>query len=174
MSLAWNPVHRNGLASGSADNTVKLWDLNTGNCAATLAHCDDKVQAVRWHPTEGAPLRQIIETTVAYLMLRSDCAHYRNGVWSTYRPRRAQPDSASVMEAWSRFVRRLHCVLIRLIGATSGIEQVAWNPHAPQFFLASTESGEVGCFNALQAGSVVWRLGAHNKEVTALSMNPQV
>jgi periodic tryptophan protein 1 len=54
MSLAWNTVHRNGLASGSADNTVKLWDLNTGACAATLAHCDDKVQAVRWHPTEGA------------------------------------------------------------------------------------------------------------------------
>jgi hypothetical protein len=56
----------------------------------------------------------------------------------------------------------------------AGIEQVAWNPLSPQFFLASTENGEVGCFNAMQAGAVMWRLAAHNKECTGLAINPQV
>ncbi|CAG9461874.1 unnamed protein product [Pedinophyceae sp. YPF-701] len=53
MALSWNPVFRNGLASGSADGTAKLWDLERGACHATLRHHAGKVQAVAWNAHEG-------------------------------------------------------------------------------------------------------------------------
>jgi len=60
MTLSWNKVHRQVIASGSADCTVKLWDVTLANtskaCAATLTHHKDKVQSVLWHPQEGTLL----------------------------------------------------------------------------------------------------------------------
>jgi periodic tryptophan protein 1 len=44
------------LASGSADCTVKLWDVSSQQCSTTLTHHTDKVQALAWHPTEAAVL----------------------------------------------------------------------------------------------------------------------
>jgi len=61
MSLSWNTIHRQVVASGSADKTVKLWDVTkaddaTGGVAATFSHHTDKVQSTAWHPTEGTIL----------------------------------------------------------------------------------------------------------------------
>jgi periodic tryptophan protein 1 len=40
------------LASGSADCTVKLWDVSKTACVSTLKHHKDKVQCVRFHHTD--------------------------------------------------------------------------------------------------------------------------
>ncbi|PYI03772.1 rRNA processing protein Pwp1 [Aspergillus sclerotiicarbonarius CBS 121057] len=56
LALAANRQHRNLLASGSADRTVKLWDLQTTKCAKSYAHHTDKVCALEWHPTESTVL----------------------------------------------------------------------------------------------------------------------
>lgn len=53
MSLSWNAVQREYLASGSADTTVKVWDIESSHCACTLNHHTDKVQAVAFHPAEA-------------------------------------------------------------------------------------------------------------------------
>merc|ERR550534_163927 len=50
--LGWNEMKRTMLASGSADKTIKLWDILTKSCTDTLEIHTDKVQDLMWHPVE--------------------------------------------------------------------------------------------------------------------------
>ena len=43
MGLSWNSTYRQALASGSADTTVKIWDVTTQTCSHTFTHHTDKV-----------------------------------------------------------------------------------------------------------------------------------
>lgn len=58
MGLSWNRVHRHLIASSSADNTVKIWDTDSGGGAAlhTFRHHLGKAQAVAWNPVEATVL----------------------------------------------------------------------------------------------------------------------
>jgi periodic tryptophan protein 1 len=57
MSIAWNKQHRNLIATGSADTTIKLWDLTRpASAVSSYSHHKDKVQAVVWNPVEHTVL----------------------------------------------------------------------------------------------------------------------
>lgn len=50
MSLSLNPFQQEYLLSGSADHTVRIWDLDDMGCKATYRDLhNDKVQAVRFN-----------------------------------------------------------------------------------------------------------------------------
>jgi len=56
MCLSSNRLQRNLLLSGSADTSVKLWDLTKGSsssCVKSYSFHSDKISAIQWHPAEA-------------------------------------------------------------------------------------------------------------------------
>jgi periodic tryptophan protein 1 len=51
-SLSYVERHESWILSSSADSTLKVWDLNSGDCIYTLNHHKDKVQSGKWNPIE--------------------------------------------------------------------------------------------------------------------------
>lgn len=50
MCMSLNKFQKEYLLSGSADKTVRIWDLEELSCKATYADLHtDKVQAVKWN-----------------------------------------------------------------------------------------------------------------------------
>jgi periodic tryptophan protein 1 len=52
LSLSLNNSHKNILASGSADQTLKIWDLNQGKNIYTSTHHHSRVNKVKWNPND--------------------------------------------------------------------------------------------------------------------------
>ncbi|CAI5449125.1 unnamed protein product [Caenorhabditis angaria] len=53
ISLAWNRITSHVLASGGADKTVVLWDLDEAKPAQIIGDRGGEVQSIRWHPNES-------------------------------------------------------------------------------------------------------------------------
>mmetsp|Transcript_137178 Transcript_137178/g.438672 ORF Transcript_137178/g.438672 Transcript_137178/m.438672 type:complete len:456 (-) Transcript_137178:120-1487(-) len=95
LCLHGNSFNRNVLASGSADESVKVWDVNENTLVHTYSHHDNKVQCVRWHPTEQSVLlsaafdrrlglldvRQPNQAAMTELPAEAECA-----IWSRHSP----------------------------------------------------------------------------------------
>ena len=64
LSLSWTPHYRNLLLSGSADGTIKLWDLTRESPMSAsrswTVHGGEKVQAVEWNKSAGAGLDKAV------------------------------------------------------------------------------------------------------------------
>lgn len=58
LSISWTPNHRHLLLSGSADATIKLWDMTRESPMAAVTSWDDvhggeKIQAVEWNKSNS-------------------------------------------------------------------------------------------------------------------------
>jgi len=138
LSVSWNRTHRQILASGSADKTVKVWDVTTQVCSHTFTHHTNKVQSVQWHPNEGTVLATgSFDRSVIVLDGR-------------------QPDTS---------------VSFRL---SADNECVRWDPHNSFNLAASSEDGEVRCFDIRSNAKPLYSFSAHSKATSCLSFNPVI
>lgn len=95
LCLHGNAFNRSVLASGAGDETVKVWDVKQNTCVHTYTHHKNKVQCVKWHPTEQSVLlsasfdrhlalldvRQPNQVAMTELPAEAECA-----IWSRHRP----------------------------------------------------------------------------------------
>lgn len=150
LTLALNPHHRNLLASGSADKTLKLWDLNSTDhtrCAKSYTIHNGKVTSLSWHPLPDKSTILLSgsadDHTVAISDLRS---------------------SSGPVARWT---------------VEADVERVRWDPHNPDYFYVTTEAGTVHYFNNSSSSNSnppkpLWTLQAHDTAISAFDINPTI
>lgn len=144
LSLAHNRSHRSVLASTSADNTVKLWDLASGTAARSLAgvHGGKTVSSSQWHIQEASIL-----LTGGY-----------NGACAVTDVRIAEESAMSKLYA---------------VGGGQDIESVRWGAQ-PEIFYCGTDNGNVYSFDIRNDKKPIWTLHAHDTGISALDVNLNV
>ncbi|KAJ3111933.1 hypothetical protein HDU96_005138 [Phlyctochytrium bullatum] len=98
MCLSWNQTHTSLLASGSADTTVKLWDLNKPEKALRSFNVhQSKVQSVIWNHAEPTVMLTggydkkvcVFDTRTPDAVLRFNLsADVENAKWDPFKPER--------------------------------------------------------------------------------------
>lgn len=93
QALAGNRAHRNLLASGSEDKTIKLWDLTTAKCAKSYNYHTGNVCALAWNPTQATSLLSgSYDRTIVWADMRApDAKQPRWGVESDVEQVRWDP-----------------------------------------------------------------------------------
>lgn len=95
LCLHGSAFNRSVLASGSADETLKVWDVSDNKCVHSYSHHDNKVQCARWHPTEQAVLLSAaFDRRLALLDVRQPNqaafadlpAEAESAIWSRHSP----------------------------------------------------------------------------------------
>ena len=149
LSLSWNQTRREILASGSADKTVKLWDVQKQTCVATFSHLhSDKVQAVEWCPTEPSVLLTTgFDKVVSVIDVRSSQTALK---WTLP----ADPECVAwIPQAQYKF----------LVSSEDGNVKC---------FDAMTAMNGAAAGNGVAKNAPLWTLAAHNKAATSLAVNP--
>ena len=145
LALAANRHQANLLASGSADKTIKLWDLNTCTAAQSYSYHTDKVCTLAWLPDQTSVLLSgSYDRTIAAADMRApESAKLRWGVESDVEQVRWDPhDNHFFYVSTENGV--LHCFDARQ------------RPSSPE------------------KSKAVWRLQAHEKSLSSFSINPAV
>jgi len=163
LCLHGSSFNRNVLVSGSADETVKVWDVASNSCVHTYSHHTSKVQCARWHPTEQAVLlsaafdrnlalldvRQPNQAAMAPLPAEAECT-----IWSRHRPFEclASVDSGFVA-----------CYDVRKVVAKSGKDSILWTMQAHDVACTSVQDMPApSCVvtTGLEGSAKVWEVAA--------------
>ncbi|KAK9467863.1 WD40-repeat-containing domain protein [Lipomyces arxii] len=145
LALSANRQHRSLLASGSADKTIKLWDLTALQCARSYGFHTDKVCSLAWHPEEGSVLLtgSYDRSVVASDMRAPEAEHRRWGVDADVETVKWDPHESNYF----------------YVSTESG---------RVYYYDARTAPASVG------KSKPVWTLQAHDSEVSTMDVNSHV
>ena len=79
-------VFPNKLASGSLDNTIKIWDINSGECMRTLVGHSDKVSSVELVSSKILASGSDDDTIRIWNLDSGECFRTINGTTITISP----------------------------------------------------------------------------------------
>ncbi|EME26868.1 Uncharacterized WD repeat-containing protein [Galdieria sulphuraria] len=148
LSLSWNRNDKRLLASGSADCTVRCWDITTCKSVRTWLHHEKEVQSVCWHEKEPTLLLSgSFDQTVSLLDIR---------VNQNIPSFRLSVDSDVESVCWV---------------------PTSWEGAASSKFLVTLENGTMELFDSRMASSesqrsvALWTCKAHEKAVSACTFS---
>lgn len=143
LSLAHNRTHRTVLASTSADQTIKLWDLNSGTAVRSLSHVHHSktVSLSQWHQQEA-----LVLLTGGY------------------------DGTCGLTDV--RISETLQMTKNYKVGASEEVENVKWGHYStPEVFYAGTDNGNIYCFDIRHQDKALWTLHAHDAGISSLDVN---
>ena len=162
LALAANRLHRNLLASASADMTVKLWDLNTNKCAKSYSMHTDKVCSLDWHPSESTVLLSgsYDHTVVATDMRAPDAKAPRWTVEADVEKVRWNPHDPNFFYVTTE-AGTVHYYDARIVPQSAGFSKPVWtlqahdgavsafdiNPTVPEFLATGSDDKKVKLWN---------------------------
>eukprot|EP00347_Sterkiella_histriomuscorum_P014628 403360154 len=143
MTLSINPFQSEYLASGSADTTVRIWDLEEQACKATFTNLHkNKVQVVRWNLHNES------------ILLTGGYDRVLNVVDVRESP---------LGEGALKF---------RLKKEVKDLETAQWHPSYEHNFVISTESGIVVGYDTRNPKEALFEMQAHEKSCTNVTISP--
>ena len=180
LCLGWHEAHAERLASGSADDLVKLWDVTTQQCTRTLTH--HQPRAVKSPPPPPPPAAKSGKKGKKKAVA-DDEGWYEEAqeANASHKVQSLQwnPTEPSLLLTGS-YDRTAQLVDVRAASASSrvhrvdsDVETVRWHPTAP-LFLVATESGLVYLFDARKPDAALFRLSAHEGATTSAAFNPLI
>jgi WD40 repeat protein len=174
-SIAWSPDGTR-LATGSFDNTARLWDAATGTTTATLTGHTNGVSSVAWSP-DGTRLATgsfdntarlwdaATGTTTATLTGHTNWV--TSVAWSSDSMRLATASTDKTARIWDPATGK---IITTLTGHTDWVNAVAWSPDGSRLVTASSD-GTARVWDAV-TGKTVTSLSGHAGPVWSVVWSP--
>lgn len=164
------------LASGSFDNTVKIWDAQSGVLKRTLTGHSDKVLAVAYSPDGKTLASGSIDRTVKIWdaqtgALKQNLIGHGNAVWSVaYSPDGKTLASGSMDKAVKLWDAQTGASKLTMVGHVGGIYAVAYSPDGKT--LASGGDDDTVMLWDAQSGALKQTLTGHRSHVLSVAFSP--
>jgi WD40 repeat protein len=163
------------LASGSEDTTVKIWDVNTGNCLKTLLGHKDRVRSVAFSP-DGRELASSGDdgTVRIWNLATGNCLAVLNGHGDRVRAVAFSPDHLyfasggddKTVQLWDR-KKRVHRHTFS--GHEDSVVSIAFSPDS-QTIVSSSDDRTLKVWD-IQSGHCLYTLAGHTAWVRSVAFS---
>jgi periodic tryptophan protein 1 len=185
MCISLNPIQNEYLASGSEDNSVRIWDLDDLQCKARFANLHaDKVQSVKWNNVNDQLLLSAgYDRKINILDVKTPEAAATTLIDESY--------SDIEMAAWHPFMehnfavcteggmilgydtRKMTDPVFKVNAHQNAVSAISFSPHIPNMMASSSLDGTVKVWDiAANGGAKPQEIGTrHMKQGDLFSMN---
>src|SRR6266699_181128 len=175
-AVAWSPDGTR-IASGSADQTVQIWDATTGDHVVTYSGHNAEVKAVAWSPRDGKHMASgSLDTTAqvwdaftgsTLLTYRGHSQAVRSVAWSPAGTRIASASFDGTVQVWNATTGGNPLVYH---GHHGPVRAVAWSPDG-QHLASGGADTTVQVWDAT-TGQLIHTYSGHRQDVQSVAWSP--